>query len=81
MLQADRRAGQVGRMQCRRHGPARFARIVIANPGFEQVAKDVKPFHGAGRRAHDPHKRVHCGRRGVIQMKIGDKQRSHRSAA
>ena len=57
---------------------AGFGRIVVADPGLEQVAEDVQRIGAAGfaRRRSRPNSSVISGRVG-IEVKVGDEKRGH----
>src|SRR5208282_4943884 len=62
------------RTQCRQHCCAGRIRIIITDPGLEQVAENVERLRTAGRAGQKLLKLPDRARPGAVQMQVGDKQ-------
>jgi hypothetical protein len=67
-------AGRESRQRCADALPMRLV-VVVADPGLEQIAEDVKCVGGAGAIAEKLNKLISGSRLGRIEMQIGDEQR------
>lgn len=74
----QRNAGVAQCAQLARDGGAGLGRIVVADPGFEQIAQHVQRARGARPFAQETHEQVGDRRAFGLQVEIGDEERGHR---